>query len=218
MKRPSPATEVHSAGEFWVYRLSCTAHLPRPEPDLPLCSLTVKIALRTFESNSRSFEKRLGRNRTDDGRAFRMLTIIDEYILGSVWHCWLTDVSLLRMSWVSYFASWCSGGIPEHIRSDNGPEFTARAIRAWLDRLGVKTLFIGGVLGRMVTLSHSMASSGMNYSIGRYSPRWPKHGSWSSIGGGNTNTMRSGGTVPSANGLLHLRPSWCRDKLNKWYH
>ena len=33
-------------------------------------------------------------------------------------------------------------GIPEHIRSDNGPEFTAKAIRSWLNRLGVKTLFI----------------------------------------------------------------------------
>ena len=33
-------------------------------------------------------------------------------------------------------------GIPEHIRSDNGPEFTARAVRNWLNGLGVKTLFI----------------------------------------------------------------------------
>ncbi len=33
-------------------------------------------------------------------------------------------------------------GIPEHIRSDNGPEFTAKAVRGWLSRLGVKTLFI----------------------------------------------------------------------------
>ena len=33
-------------------------------------------------------------------------------------------------------------GIPEHIRSDNGSEFTAKAIRRWLNRLGVKTLFI----------------------------------------------------------------------------
>jgi putative transposase len=32
--------------------------------------------------------------------------------------------------------------IPEHIRSDNGPEFTAKAVRKWLNRLGVKTLFI----------------------------------------------------------------------------
>ena len=33
-------------------------------------------------------------------------------------------------------------GIPEHIRSDNGPEFTAKSVRKWLGRLGVKTLFI----------------------------------------------------------------------------
>ncbi len=33
-------------------------------------------------------------------------------------------------------------GIPEHIRSDNGPEFTAKAIRKWLSKVGVKTLFI----------------------------------------------------------------------------
>ena len=33
-------------------------------------------------------------------------------------------------------------GIPEHLRSDNGPEFTAKSIRSWLNRLGVKTLYI----------------------------------------------------------------------------
>ena len=32
-------------------------------------------------------------------------------------------------------------GIPERLRSDNGPEFTAKAIRAWLNRIGVKTLY-----------------------------------------------------------------------------
>jgi hypothetical protein len=33
-------------------------------------------------------------------------------------------------------------GVPEHIRSDNGPEFTAKGMRKWLSRVGVKTLFI----------------------------------------------------------------------------
>jgi putative transposase len=33
-------------------------------------------------------------------------------------------------------------GIQEHIRSDNGPEFTAKAVRKWPAWLGVKTLFI----------------------------------------------------------------------------
>jgi putative transposase len=32
--------------------------------------------------------------------------------------------------------------ILEHLRSDNGPEFTAKAIRAWLNRIGLKTLYI----------------------------------------------------------------------------
>jgi putative transposase len=33
-------------------------------------------------------------------------------------------------------------GVPDHIRSDNGPEFTAKAVREWLGRIGVTTLFI----------------------------------------------------------------------------
>ena len=32
--------------------------------------------------------------------------------------------------------------LPDHIRSDNGPEFTCRAVREWLERIGVRTLFI----------------------------------------------------------------------------
>ena len=33
-------------------------------------------------------------------------------------------------------------GTPDYIRSDNGPEFVAEILRGWLQRLGVKTLFI----------------------------------------------------------------------------
>ena len=33
-------------------------------------------------------------------------------------------------------------GVPDHIRSDNGPEFTATVVRDWLGKVGVKTLFI----------------------------------------------------------------------------
>ena len=33
-------------------------------------------------------------------------------------------------------------GIPEHIRSDNGPEFVARKLRPWLGNLGTGTLYI----------------------------------------------------------------------------
>ena len=31
---------------------------------------------------------------------------------------------------------------PAHVRSDNGPEFTAELVRLWLKRLDVQTLFI----------------------------------------------------------------------------
>ena len=33
-------------------------------------------------------------------------------------------------------------GVPNYIRSDNGPEFTAKRVREWLAKVGVKTLFI----------------------------------------------------------------------------
>ena len=33
-------------------------------------------------------------------------------------------------------------GAPAFIRSDNGPEFTSRAVREWLERVAVQTLFI----------------------------------------------------------------------------
>ena len=33
-------------------------------------------------------------------------------------------------------------GVPEYIRSDNGPEFTAMRVREWIEKIGAKTLFI----------------------------------------------------------------------------
>lgn len=44
-------------------------------------------------------------------------------------------------------------GPPDHIRSDNGSEFAAHAVRDWLGKVGVKTLFIepGAHLGRTAT-------------------------------------------------------------------
>ena len=39
------------------------------------------------------------------------------------------------------FGTFIFRNIPEHIRSDNGPEFTDKAIREWLNRSGVKTLY-----------------------------------------------------------------------------
>jgi transposase InsO family protein len=79
--------------------------------------------------------------RTTDGRKFRILNIIDEYTR----ECLQTRVERhLNSQDVidALFELFILRGIPEHLRSDNGGEFTARAVRKWLGRLGVKTLFI----------------------------------------------------------------------------
>jgi putative transposase len=79
--------------------------------------------------------------RTHDGRAFRLLIVIDEYTR----ECLAIDVArrltsedvLERLSDLFICRT-----VPDHIRSDNGPEFTALAVRQWLARVGVRTLFI----------------------------------------------------------------------------
>jgi len=79
--------------------------------------------------------------RTSNGRPFKILTLIDEFTRES-----LSIKVNRRISSQDVidelFHLFIFRGIPEHIRSDNGPEFTARAVRRWLSRLGVKTLFI----------------------------------------------------------------------------
>ena len=80
-------------------------------------------------------------DRTHDGRKLRMLTVIDEYSR----ECLAIDVERrLRSDDVLHKLAglFTIHGPPEHIRSDNGPEFTAKAVRKWLGRVGVKTLFI----------------------------------------------------------------------------
>ncbi len=80
-------------------------------------------------------------HRTDDGRAFRTLNVLDEHSR----ECLaihikrklnstdvidvLTDLFILR-------------GVPGYIRSDNGPEFIAEAVRDWIKAVGAQTAYI----------------------------------------------------------------------------
>jgi putative transposase len=80
-------------------------------------------------------------DRTTDGRAFKILNIIDEFTrecLGILVARKIKTQDVIDL----LFHLFIFRGIPEHLRSDNGPEFTAKAIRSWLNRLGVKTLYI----------------------------------------------------------------------------
>jgi len=79
--------------------------------------------------------------RTTDGRAFRILNIMDEYsreCLGILVGRRITADDVIEVLSTLFITV----GIPEHIRSDNGPELTAKALREWLSGLGVNALFI----------------------------------------------------------------------------
>ena len=80
-------------------------------------------------------------DRTFDGRAYRILNIIDEFTKEALMIRVnrklnstdvvdaLTDLFILR-------------GPPEYVRSDNGPEFIAQKVRDWIGAVGAKTAYI----------------------------------------------------------------------------
>ena len=78
---------------------------------------------------------------THDGRQIRMLTLIDEFSR----ECLAIQVAR-RQNGVSVIETlsdvMVTRGIPEHIRSDNGPEMTAKIVRDWLKAVGANTLYI----------------------------------------------------------------------------
>jgi len=80
-------------------------------------------------------------DRTHDGRPIKMMTVIDEYSRESL--AILVDRHIKSNDVVFCLSDlFLIYGVPDHIRSDNGSEFTANLVRDWLKRIGVKTLFI----------------------------------------------------------------------------
>jgi transposase InsO family protein len=78
---------------------------------------------------------------THDGRTLRILPLIDEYTR----ECLALRVArrLNSLEVIDTLADVMLGhGIPEHIRSDNGPEFIAHELRKWLAKVGTRTLYI----------------------------------------------------------------------------
>ena len=80
-------------------------------------------------------------DRTHDGRVLRMLTIVDEFTRECL--AIRVDRRLASDDVLAVLAElFVARGVPGHLRSDDGPEFAAAAVRAWLGRLGVATRFI----------------------------------------------------------------------------
>ncbi len=79
--------------------------------------------------------------RTHDGRALKLLTVLDEYTR----RCLAIKVARRTRAHdvLDVLADlFAEHGPPEHLRSDNGPEFTAMLVRRWLARLRVQTLYL----------------------------------------------------------------------------
>ena len=79
--------------------------------------------------------------RTHDGRKFRMLNIIDEF----THECLAIRVSrrLTSIDVIDVISDlFILRGVPEHIRSDNGPEFLAKAVQEWIGAVGATTAYI----------------------------------------------------------------------------
>ena len=80
-------------------------------------------------------------DRTHDGKAFRLLTVLDECtrecLAIAVARRPTADDVLATLTRL-----FVDRGVPAHLQSDNGPEFCARVVREWLQWLDVRTLFI----------------------------------------------------------------------------
>ena len=80
-------------------------------------------------------------HRTHDGRAFRMLNIVDEFTR----ECLAIRVARkLKSTDVIDVLSdlFLIRGVPAHVRSDNGPEFVAEAVQKWIRAVGASTAYI----------------------------------------------------------------------------
>ena len=135
-------------------------------------------------------------SRTHDGRALKLLTVLDEHTR----ECLAIVVARKIRSHdvLEVLADlFVRHGPPEYLRSDNGPEFTAKLVRRWLERVGVETLFIepGSPWenGYNESFNGKLRDELLN---GRSSARWRRRPCWSSNGGAST--IPSDPTAPAA--------------------
>jgi transposase InsO family protein len=80
-------------------------------------------------------------DRTEDGRQLKVLAVIDEFtrecLAAEVGRTFTARDVMLTLQYL-----FAVRGAPEHVRSDNGPEFIAKELQRWLERAAVNTLYI----------------------------------------------------------------------------
>jgi transposase InsO family protein len=80
-------------------------------------------------------------DRTHDGRKYRMLNIVDEF----THECLAIRIArrLKSIDVIDVLSDlFILRGVPGHVRSDNGPEFVAKAVQDWIAAVGAKTAYI----------------------------------------------------------------------------
>ena len=79
-------------------------------------------------------------DRTRDGRKFRMLCVVDEFSREAL--AIRVARKLSSIDGIDTLADlFIARGTPTHIRSDQGPEFVAEAVKGWIEGVGAKTAF-----------------------------------------------------------------------------
>lgn len=80
-------------------------------------------------------------DRTHEGKKYRMLNIIDEFTHECL--AIRVDRRLKSIDVIDVLSDlFILRGVPGHIRSDNGPEFVAKAVQKWITAVGAKTAYI----------------------------------------------------------------------------
>jgi transposase InsO family protein len=114
--------------------------LPRKRPRRRRCGRTVEIIHRAAHKNH-VWTYDFVEDRTESGSKLRLLVVLDEYTR----RCLRIRVERsMPAAKVVDTLNWLFllHGVPEHIRSDNGPEFIAIAVCDWLANAGCNTIFI----------------------------------------------------------------------------
>ena len=124
--------------------------------------------------------------RTHNGRRFRMLSVIDEFTHECL--AIRVDRKLKAIDVIDVLSDlFILRGVPGHIRSDNGPEFIAKAVQQWILAVGAKTAYIApGSPWENGYVESFNAPCGTNSSMASSSTPCARRRSSSRAGGGTT--------------------------------
>jgi putative transposase len=133
--------------EGWIVNRKCVRRICREEAQDPDQGTPTapwwprRRAARSGQAEESRLELRLPFDRLEDGRQIKILPVVDNYTRECLailvaFNITAKDVVALLERLVA------EHGAPSFMRSDNGPEFIARAVKGWLENSGIVTDYI----------------------------------------------------------------------------